>query len=199
MILTLQPTDHYGHDLYGLSTPDLICQLPYQFAQQLLRKHTTGKKTKKLNNIVKCLKQTNDIKLQYPKLDLESLRLLVFNDSSFHNREDSKSELGFLIFLADKSNRCSVLHYSSKKSHRVTRSSMEGETLAFVDEFDPAIIINHDLRRMLNSDIPVVMLMDSEAIFRILTRSRYTTQRGLEIDIASARESYNNKEISNIH
>lgn len=151
-----------------------------------------------LNKIVKHLKSTCNIKLKYPKLDLSSLRLLVYSDSSFNNREGNKSQLGYIIILADETNNCCILQYSSKKSHRVTRSSMAAETLAFVDAFDNAILTKHDLRRLLNLDIPIIMLMDSEALFRILTRSRYTTERRLEIDIAAAREAYGSRKISNI-
>lgn len=151
-----------------------------------------------LNKIVKKLKDTRDIKIKFPKLDLESLRLLVYSDSSFNNRKGSKSQLGFIINLADKANQCAMLHYSSKKSNRVTRSSMAAETLAFVDSFDNAVLIKHDLQRMLSKDIPILMLTDSEPLFRVLTRSRYTTERRLEIDIAAAREAYGKREISNV-
>ena len=75
---------------------------------------------------------------------------------------------------------------------------MAAETLAFVDSFDNATLIKHDLKRMLNIDIPILMITDSEPLFRILTRSRYTTERRLEIDIAAAREAYARKEIANV-
>ena len=147
---------------------------------------------------MKYLKDTNEIKLQYPNLDLDTLRILVYSDASFNNREENKSQLGYIILLSDASNRCAVLHYSSQKSKRVTRSSMGAETLAFVDAFDSALLIKNDLNRMINRDLPIVMMTDSEALFRILTRVRYTTERRLEIDIASAREAYQTREISNI-
>ena len=176
--------------------PDIAAAV--SIASSVTEKDHTSKDNLVLNDIVNKLKKTKEIKLQYPKLDLESIRLLVYSDSSFNNRKNGKSQLGFLIALADNTNRCSIIHYSSRKSHRVTRSSMAAETLAFVDAFDNASLIKHDLQRMLNTDIPLLMLTDSEPLFRILTKYRYTTERRLEIDISAAREAYHSREISNI-
>ena len=75
---------------------------------------------------------------------------------------------------------------------------MGAETLAFVDAVDHAILIKHDLQRFLNAEIPILMMIDNEALFRILTRVRYTTERRLEIDIAYARQAYSERIISNI-
>lgn len=127
------------------------------------------------NEIVKYLNSTKDIKLKYAKLDKQSLRLLVYSDSSFNNREENKSQLGFIIILAEKSNSYCILQYSSKKCHPETRSSMAAKK--FLDAFDNAILIRHDLHRMLNIEIPIIMLMDSQALVRIMTTSRYTTER----------------------
>lgn len=180
----------------GNTRPDICAAV--SISSSITKKVHSEKENDKLNKIVKYLKETKDIRLKYPKLDLNSLRLLVYSDSSFNNREENRSQLGFIIVLSDNTNQCCILHYSSQKSKRVTRSSMGAETLAFVNAFDNALLIKHDLKRMLNMDIPILMITDSEALFRILTRVRYTTERRLEIDIASARQAYSTKEISNI-
>lgn len=119
---------------------------------------------------------------------------MVYSDSSFNNREEGKSQLRFLILLATKNKKCTIIHYSSKKSQGVTRSSMAAETLAFVNAFDSASVIKHNLKRMLGVSIPMPMLTASEPLFGIITRSRCTTERRLEIDIAAAREAYVNRE-----
>ena len=75
---------------------------------------------------------------------------------------------------------------------------MAAETLAFVDGFDNAYLIRHDLERMLGRDIPLLMLTDCKLLFDALTRARYTTERRLMVDIASAREAYLDRTISNV-
>ena len=43
---------------------------------------------------------------------------------------------------------CPFFHYTSYKSRSVTRSSMVGETLDFVDGFDCALLMRHYLMRL---------------------------------------------------
>jgi hypothetical protein len=78
----------------------------------------------------------------------------------------------------------------AKKSRRIVRSSTARETLAFAEIFDAAFILRHDLSRMLGQHIPILMLTDSESLFKTLNRARYTTERRLLVDIAAARQAY---------
>ena len=150
------------------------------------------------NRMVGYLKETPSVILHYPKLDLESLHLVVYSDSRFENLLVGKSQLGFIICLADATSKCSVIHYSSRKSTRVARSTMAAETLAFVDAFDNADLIKHDVERLLGILIPITLLTDCELLFDAFIRSRYTTERHLMIEIASAREAYLNGLVVNI-
>lgn len=114
---------------------------------------------------------------------------VLYADSSHNNRENSRSQLGYIICLADDSNKCSILFYLSHKSHRVARSSAAEETIAFVDTFDNTFVIRHDLQRMLGVNIPILMLTDSIQLFDVMNRSRYTTKRTLMVDISAVREA----------
>lgn len=134
--------------------------------------------------------------LEYCKLDLESLQLMVYAD--FANLPHGKWQLGFLVCLTDSSFRCSISHFASSKSTRVAGSTMASESLAFVDGFDYAYLIKHDLKRLLSREIPLSMFTDCYLLFDALTRSRYTTERPLTIDIASARDAYHDGLIFNI-
>lgn len=176
--------------------PDIACAAA--FASQITPDTFGSESAALLNRVVRYLKRTAELSLQFPKLDQDSLKLVVYIDSSYANTVDHKSQLGFIVCLADKSQRCSILHFSSHKSHRVARSSMAAETLAFVDGFDNAFLIKHDLERILARHIPLLMMTDSKALFDVLTRARYTTERRLMVDIASAREAYAENLISNV-
>ena len=74
---------------------------------------------------------------------------------------------------------------------------MAAETLAFSNAFDNVLIIKHDLERMIGP-VHLLMLTDSKALFDVLTRTRYTTERRLMVDIAAAREAFHERIISNI-
>jgi hypothetical protein len=64
---------------------------------------------------------------------------------------------------------------------------MAAETLPFSYAFDNAfIIIKHDIERMIGP-VHFLLLTDSKALFDVLTRTRYTTERRLMVDIAASR------------
>ena len=149
-----------------------------------------------LKSILRHLQASVDRELKYPKLDMDSLRILVYVDASHNNLENNRSQLGFVIILADKTDRCSFLRYTSYKSRRVTRSNMAGEALVFVDRLDCALLLRHERMSLLGRKLPILMLKDSEIHFDVLTRSRYTTEKRLMIDISSAREAYREKKIA---
>jgi hypothetical protein len=51
---------------------------------------------------------------------------------------------------------------------------------------------------MVGRDLPLLMMTDGRALFDVITRSRYTTERRLMIEIAAALEAYNDRTMCNI-
>jgi hypothetical protein len=151
-----------------------------------------------VNKIIRYLKKTQYVQLRYPALDSRSLRLLVYADASFNNREGNRSQLGYPVLLSDATGRFSIITYKSDKSKRVTRSSFAGECFAFADGFDRGPILKHELERMTGNCIPLMLFTDSKTLFDVITRARYTTETRLMIDISASREAFNERLISNI-
>ena len=150
------------------------------------------------NSTVRYLRKTKDRRLQYPKLDPNSLRLACYVDAGHCNTSEGKSQLGYLLILADASNKCSILAFSSKRSRRIVRSTTAGEGLAFADGFDISYAAREDLQHALGKNIPILMLTDSQILFNIITRRRTTTERRMMVDLKSIREAYAKREIANI-
>lgn len=57
-----------------------------------------------IKKIVNYIKGPSEACLQFPKLDRNSLRLVVFAGVSFDNLSGNRSQLGFAIVLADHNN-----------------------------------------------------------------------------------------------
>jgi hypothetical protein len=91
-----------------------------------------------INDMIKYLHNSRNVKLRYNKMDVDSLYLLVYSDVSFKSRPDGSSQIGFVMLLADKFDTCAVLSYSSSKCSRVVMSSFAADTLAFTEGFDVA-------------------------------------------------------------
>jgi hypothetical protein len=147
---------------------------------------------------VSYLQATQDLRLQFPRLDVNTLHLLAYTDAAFGIRPDKSSQAGYAILLADASKRCCFLAYHSGKTRRVARSSMSAETLAFADGFDRAFTLRAELKRLTGKHIPLLMLTDSAGLFDAITRHRQTTEGRLMIDIYAAREAYRKREMDNI-
>jgi hypothetical protein len=48
--------------------------------------------------------------LSFVKLDIDTLRLIVFTDSLFANNRDLSLQIRYIIVLADSSNRANIVH-----------------------------------------------------------------------------------------
>ena len=81
---------------------------------------------------------------------------MVFTDGSFANNQDLSSQLRYLVALVNESDygtqeskfhiRGNIIHWSSTKCKRVTRSVLASETYGMVSGVDIAIAIQTTLK-----------------------------------------------------
>ena len=69
---------------------------------------------------------------------------------------------------------------------------------AFAEGFDRPFMLRHVLEAIYQMRIPLEIRTDFLQMFDVVTKASSTTERRLMIDIATARESYNREEISNV-
>lgn len=60
---------------------------------------------------IKRMKKDPGIGLKVHKLEMESLRIIAFSDTSFANTSNFRTQLGFVIFLGDARNRVNSLNF----------------------------------------------------------------------------------------
>lgn len=178
------------------SRPDLACFA--NRAAQVSEKTFGAHKVRELNRGVRLAQKRHPNFLSYRKLELESVHIRVYSDAAFATNDDLSSQLGFLILLADENDRCHIIEYASKKSKRVVRSIMGGETYAFMEAFDAVYSLKDDLAALLDRKLEIRMMTDSKQLFDAITRGRRTTERRLSIDITAARDAYQRFEIDTI-
>jgi len=159
---------------------------------------TSGAAIKRLNSTIKRLRNSPDESMRFPKLDKDTLRICVYSDASFANNEDLSSQMGYIVFLTDASNRCAPMAYKSVKCKRITRSVLAAEAIAFAEGFDQGFTLKNDLRESLGRDVPLTILTDSKTLFDVITKSSYTQEKRILIDLACAREGYRRFDIDDI-
>lgn len=155
----------------------------------------------------KCLKLINEtvkyaksyrLDITFPKLSLDSLRIVGYSDASFANNRDLSSQLGYIILLMDDSEQAAPIYFKSYKSRRVTRSPMAAEVIAFSDMFNVTAALSDDLGHILSKPIPVQLLTDSKCLFDVISKGPRTSEKRIMLDIAAAREGFKEKTISDI-
>ena len=63
---------------------------------------------------------------------------MVFIDASFANNKDFSTQIGYILALIDRYGAANILHWSSTKCKRVTRSILASELYAMAYGFDIA-------------------------------------------------------------
>lgn len=122
----------------------------------------------------------------------------IQHDPSFGNNEDSSTQLGYLVLMADARNGCNIMHYSSHKSRRVVHSVMAGETYAFADGSDFALTLKYDVERMIGKRLSLTLFTDSKCLFDVITKNTTTAEKQLMIDIQAVRQDYEGMGMSEV-
>jgi hypothetical protein len=86
-------------------------------------------------------------------LDTNSLKVVIFTDSSFANNADNSSQIGFIVVFVDKHDRANILHWSSTKCKRVTRSILTSELYSMAHGFDIGAAIKTTITTSFNLPI----------------------------------------------
>ncbi|KAM4057545.1 polyprotein [Hirsutella rhossiliensis] len=165
-----------------------------------------------LNKRLQWQKDHQQRGLTYIPIDLANAKLIVFTDGSFANNKDLSSQLGFVIALVNETETArtkdqfgikgNVLHWSSTKCKRVTRSVLASEIYGMVNGFDIGISLATTIRKITDRlnlpPIPLIVCTDSFSLYECLVKLGTTKEKRLMIDIMALRQSYERREITEI-
>ncbi|KAI0994317.1 hypothetical protein K3495_g13865 [Podosphaera aphanis] len=155
---------------------------------------------KLLNQRLKWQINNNNRGLKFVPLDINSLQLLVFTDASFAGNKDLSSQIGYVIVMTDKHKNANIIHWSSTKCKRITRSVLASELYAMAYGFDTSTAIKSTVSKILQTEkpIPLVICTDSKSLYDCLVKLGTTREKRLMIDIMSLRQSYERREIAEV-
>ncbi|RAL64335.1 hypothetical protein DID88_001811 [Monilinia fructigena] len=121
-------------------------------------------------------------------------------DASFANNTDLSSQIGYVICLMDKHNNANIIHWTSIKCKRITRSVLASELYALVLGFDVGAAIKGTVNAILKlkKPIPLILCTDSKSLYDLLTKLGTSAEKRLLIDIMALRQCYENREITEI-
>jgi hypothetical protein len=114
----------------------------------------------------------------------------VFTDSSFANNYDFTSQIGFVFILADKHNKANIIHWSSIKCKRVTRSVLASEIYEMAYSFDIGATIESTLEQILRiKTLTLLLCTDSKSLYDCLVKLGTTQEKRLMVDLMCLRQS----------
>jgi hypothetical protein len=137
--------------------------------------------------------------LTFVPLDINSLNLVIFTDASFANNKDLSSQIGYVIVLTDQNQTANIIHWSSIKCKRVTRSVLASELYALAHGFDIGAVIKSTIQNILRiNQLPMVLCTDSKSLYDCLVKLGTTQEKRLMVDLMCLRQSYERREITEI-
>ncbi|KAM4061953.1 hypothetical protein HRG_013465 [Hirsutella rhossiliensis] len=147
--------------------------------------------------------------LRFVPIGLEAAKVFVFTDGSFANNKDLSSQIGFVIIIATETKsdesftiHGNLIHWSSTKCKRVTRSVLASEIYGLASGFDLAYVITETINQITNRlglpQIPLVVCTDSYSLYECLVKLGTTTEKRLMIDIMALRQAYEQRDITSI-
>lgn len=173
-----------------------ICQPEASFALSIAAQcQNPGKyEVIMLNKQLKWQIGNKDRGIRFRPLQLESASLFVFVDGSFANNRDFSSQIGYVIVLANESSRetefimkGNIIHWSSIKCRRITRSVLASELYAMVHGIDVAIALSTTLNMITKligiNKIPIVFCTGSFSLYECMVKLGSTKEKRLMIDI----------------
>jgi hypothetical protein len=158
----------------------------------------TSTDVSKLNKRLQWQLESGSRGLRFVNLDKNTLRLLVFTDASFANNKDLSSQIGYVLALADENNNANVLHWSSIKCKRVTRSVLASELYGMAHGFDIGAAVKATIERILEIELPLVICTDSRSLYDCLVKLGTTQEKRLMVDVMCLRQAYERREIAEV-
>ena len=98
------------------------------------------------------------------------MKLVVYNDASFGNIINGRSQGGFGIYIVDEEENCSPLLWQSRNLRRLIKSAIGAETLSQVDSADATFCLAKLFDNLLHANpekitiLPIERLNDSRQL-----------------------------------
>src|SRR6266536_2021329 len=99
----------------------------------------------------------------------------------------------------DKNRTVNIIHWSSIKCKRVTRSVLASELYALAHGFDIGTTIKSTIQKILGIDqLPIVLCTDSKSLYDCLVKLGTTQEKRLMVDLMYLRQAYERRKITEI-
>ncbi len=149
------------------------------------------------NTTMRSIIYTFDREFKYVSLNSTKLQLIMFIDSSFANNWDLFSQIDYVVCLIN-SKHVNIVHWSSIKCKRVTRSVLAAKLYAFAHDFDLEATLKATFFNILDRFVFLIFCIDAKSLCDCLIKFDITRKKRLMINVMSLRQLYKCRKIIEI-
>ena len=121
----------------------------------------------------------------------------MFTNALFANNRNLSLQIGAIITLTNV-DYANILHQTSIKYKRVTRSVLALELYTIVYGFDIAGIIKATINKILNINLLLVTCTNSKSLYDCLVKLSTTQEKRLIINVLYLQQLYKRREITEV-
>ena len=100
------------------------------------------------------------------------------------------SQIGYIIYLANITNKANIIHRSSIKCKQITCSVLAAKLYRMVYEFDIEAVIKLTIEKILGSATPLILCTDLKSFYNCLVKLGTIKVNKLMVDVISLYQSY---------
>jgi hypothetical protein len=119
---------------------------------------------------------SSDLGLNFPRMDVNSLRLIFYADASYASNADSTFQIDHIAVLMDEHDNSVHLSFRSSRSKRATRSVLDTEAIALFEVFDVGYCLAQELRDLAKQSVPLLLVTDAQTLFHAFIKGAATVQ-----------------------
>ena len=132
--------------------------------------------------------KNNSYEIWWERLNMRYIKLTIFSDERFRSLYREASQLGFIIFSNDKEGNAVPVSWVSRKTKRMTRSTLTAETLAAVEVVDAGMMCRKVFEDLLDKALPLIkLLVDNKSLYETSQTSNVLADKRLMIDMSTLR------------
>lgn len=116
--------------------------------------------------------------LDFVRLEIESVRIVVLSDASLTNAAGLKNPLGFVVLMDGKYRHAKIVHYKSRCGHQIARSVMAAEVHVLVSAFHHGYIVCKAPEELLRQRVEIEALVDIRTLFNVIAETAALPNKG---------------------
>ena len=143
-----------------------------------------------------------DCRLFLPRLNPDSLQMIVYTDASFGNLDNGSGSMGgHIVFLTDTSGQCCTIDWKSRKIKRIVRSTLASETLSLGDGLETGLFLKDLFCELLGKkfeSVPVIAIVDNRSLEVNLRSTSSVEDKRLRRDLNLIKQMIDRGEVTEI-